>query len=274
MPQIIFLIIALIIKVAIDSNKDEKRHKSYNDYKYKRTKISNSRVSGGADVFSDPNAAIHATTEKTMARQPNIMMNRSRDPYTNTHEQLDVNKGIEDKYVPEEQDIERKDTLSSIEEIQAQARQEALDEIDFIQAKTNIDMSEIRKEYQEENNTYLYDVPQTNNPKLEFNRIKLMILTMIYVMYEDDGELTRKEKKQINQIIKVSVLRLDRKSANEIKKLIDVRPNLDMIFDRAYEWGLTANDVFDASQKIRKSVKRKEYQRVFKRIEDRVTFEV
>lgn len=127
----------------------------------------------------------------------------------------------------------------------------------------------------EESQKQEYNFEESKPIRDPFNYARLMITIMIYVMYEDDGEFSKKEKRIVSTVIKATSIRLSSEQRKQLETLLDVRPNLDYIFMKAEDWGLNANDVFDIVQEMKNGqLKNKEYAKIFDRIQNRVTYEL
>ena len=265
------LIKALVIKTAVEANKIRSSNNKYQEHKRKSSE--KERVSGGSDVFSNPSAAFHASTEKSMPRASTIIFSRVPVSYSNSQITPDVNKNIEDKHVPEEQDKERKEALSSIEEFEAQAKNDAFKEIDYVQSRVGIDLSSIKREYVDSNNSFLYAIPTSNNQVLEMNRSMLMIQSVMFVMNQEGEELNKKDKKILDKIIKGSSLKYDRVKAKMIKEIVFSTITLDEIIDNTRKWGLTQNDILDFIKKMRNLFNEEKYLEIIKEMENHIKAE-
>lgn len=107
------------------------------------------------------------------------------------------------------------------------------------------------------------------------DRMMFMLLTMIYVMYEDDGEFSRKERKMVSTIMKVTTKRFSKRDQEEMKDLLDTRPNLDLLFLKVDQMGMEYEEVLKIVKELRHSLKKQpQYENIFVRIENRVTYEL
>lgn len=143
--------------------------------------------------------------------------------------------------------------------------------------EVNFAVQEAAKQVETEKETKLqYETPAVEvSTASPINKMKFMLHTLVYLMYEDDGEFSRKERKLVQTVIKVTSKRLSETDRKDVEGIVDIRPNLNSLFNLVDEYELTPQDVFDTVKELRRTVKSKpEYEKVLRRIEDRATYEL
>ena len=120
-----------------------------------------------------------------------------------------------------------------------------------------------------------YDKPFVNHNSNNINQTKIKVLILIYVFYEDNASFSRKDKKYVQSYINKVSSNFDRSSKIELNSLINERPNLDYIFDTVKHYEIEYDFILEITSELRKLLGSKpDSDRVFRRIEDRVTYEI
>jgi hypothetical protein len=107
------------------------------------------------------------------------------------------------------------------------------------------------------------------------NKIKFLIYSLVYCMYEDDNEFTRKEKRMFKMISRVVSMNLQDRDVNEVKSFMDVRPSLDDIVRMQQKYNLDIQDVVDTINSLKQHLKgNDQYRPILDRIEKRFQYEL
>lgn len=125
--------------------------------------------------------------------------------------------------------------------------------------------------------TVVEEEPEIDDEFLPINpvvKLEFMILMLVYVMYEDDGEFSRKEKKIVTSVLKAMSSRITTKDRIRIEQKLDSRPNLDTLFDFVHDNNISSAEVYKITGELRKTTKKEGYEKVFRRIENRITYEL
>lgn len=128
----------------------------------------------------------------------------------------------------------------------------------------------------EENGHFVDNQIKTyNSYDMRANKIKFMIFALVYCMWEDDNEITRKEKRMFKTISRVVSMNLSDKDTNEVKSFLDKRIDLDDVVHKQREYQLDINDVVETMASLRKQLKKeKQYNEILEIIENRFRFEL
>jgi len=177
-------------------------------------------------------------------------------------------------------------TIQPVKEYQELEEYE-LDELEPVTVKTDsydFDVKEVTPvnefpsidEYKTDNS----NESETNEPKqvsmaTPLNKTKFMLMTLVYVMYEDDNEFSKKERKTVSTVIKIVGRSLPSYQQEELQQILERRPNLDMLFDKVYEYNLTPDDVYKTVNELSGTVKKNSgYEAILRRIENRMSYEL
>ncbi len=250
MPQILLIIIALIVKLAIEGSKGTDSSSRYT----KKQHISDLASGKARDSY------LHVSDRPTLSQT----INRQR--LGSTVAKTVVKSSTKDTFstsmVPES-----KTNYSEPDEVK---------EDDFAKYETD-DYESFRKDesFEESEQYVAKEVSKYTTYDQRANKIKFMIYVLVYCMYEDDGEFSRKEKRMFKMISKVASINLKAKDTDEIKSFMDRRPNLDGVVSKQAIYELDINDVVETISSLRKQLKReKQYSPILKRVEKRFEYEL
>ena len=260
MPQILFLIIALIIKLAVEGSKDMGRSSSaYSNSKSGRRAHASDMASGNAN-----DSYLHVSDRPTISQAINRQRVGSTSSNTTnktktTRDTFSTSMVVNKKKVDEELKDEYK-----------------IEEDNFANYDTDDYETFTKDECFEESEHYVEkEVSKYNTYDQRANKIKFMIYVLVYCMYEDDGEFSRKEKRMFKVISKVASINLKAKDTEEIKTFMDVRPNLDGVVSKQELYQLDINDVVETIASLRKQLKKeKQYTPILQRVEKRFHYEL
>lgn len=255
MPQILLLVIALIIKLAVEGTKEGKYSGKYSDSRSGKRSHARDMASGKANdsylhvsdrptISQTINKQRYGASASTSTRKP-----AGRDTFSTS---MVVNKKTvtEDPFETKEDDYLKYDT-------------------DDYETFTKDECFEENEHYVEQ------EVSKYTTYEQRANKVKFMIYVLVYCMYEDDGEFSRKEKRMFKMISRVASINLDSKDTNEIKTFMDVRPNLDGVVSKQVIYQLDINDVVETIGSLRKQLKKeKQYSPILQRVEKRFQYEL
>lgn len=128
----------------------------------------------------------------------------------------------------------------------------------------------------EESGHFVDDQMKTYNTyDMRANKIKFMIYTLVYCMWEDDDEITRKEKRMFKTISRAVSMNLNSQDTREVKTFIEKRIDLDDVVAKQREYHLDLVDVVNTISSLRKQLKKeKQYAEILKVIESRFQYEL
>lgn len=225
MPQLIFIVIALIIKLAVEGTKEMNKSGTRKTDYSERFRNLNSRNNDTNRVHSRP--SISEVVNKQRTTTPVY------GSTTSSHQ--------------EEFDSDDYDDFTEVDVQEVEAQEAFVEET----------------------------VKRVTTYEMRANKIKFMIFMLVYCMWEDDNDFTKKEKRMFKMISRVASVNLNRKDTDEIKSFMDIRPNLDAVVRKQQEYQLDVNDVIETISNLRKHLKNKdEYSSILSRIERRFQYEL
>ncbi len=249
MIEIVFVIIALIIKLAYEGAKEYFEDFEYTSkpYKGRTTLNSSTRTKIGTERTS-----YSSSKGTTRTKSLNDILNQQTTASTITTAASQLNKEEKPEIKIDTEDYEDFTTPSTEQFTEAEIKQIEKEEVFVEETLRKVDSYDLRA-----------------------NKIKFMIYTLVYCMYEDDNEFTRKEKRMFKMITRVASVNLREKDTLEIKSFIDVRPNLDSIVRKQQAYSMDINDVLETLASLRKHLKgNKGYTPIIQRIENRFQYEL
>ena len=265
MPQILIAIIIIIIRLAMEAEKSNKKSNTKYDKDFKRTTMTNN----GPDASTVYGAIQSAATAKSDIQGSSVYSSIEQG-YKDMGE--DVPDYVSDLAVVEDRPKYKQKSNFMMPPTRSVVEKPLTVE-DEVPLPKSVDNG--YEGFEEKDPFAEYsDIGKTESSPI-ISRLKFMVTTLVYVMYEDDGEFSKKEKKLVDMVIKVACSQVGEKDKEELRKISSLRPNLDYLFDKVEEYGLSSDEVFDIVKELRGTVKgKKQYESIFKRIENRMTYEI
>lgn len=235
MPQIVIIIIILIIRLAAEGFKENSKYSTGSFRKTYKEDIM---------YRKETSASSHAYDERPTLDQA-------------------ISRQKQGAYVTKEKPVPSYQT-SEIES-------DGFDNYD-----TDDYESYTKAECYEEDGHFVEEQVQTySSYDMRSNKIKFMIYVLVYCMWEDDNEITKKEKRMFKTISRAVSMNLNEKDTQEVKSFIDTRIDLDDVVNKQQHYQLDLMDVINTLSSLRKQLKREpQYNRILEIVENRFQFEL